>query len=113
MGNEVNYSGDIRSLDSALVNGGCNHNRQFSCHLADQRFGYIDIALHGLFHIFAVRIIISVKNADTVRADNVPALEIVHADTFVYDRAFLFQRDGVIEKLGNAAGIHGDVLVCG
>ena len=53
--------------------------------------GYVDIALHGLSDIFAVGIIFSVKNTDTVYTDDITPLEIVHGDAFVYNGLFFIQ----------------------
>ncbi len=87
--NEIHYSCDGGAVNAAGIKRSGNHDGQFACDFTYQRLGHIYIALHGLFYIFPVRIILAVKNADAVHSDNIPALEIVHGSAFL-DNGFLF-----------------------
>ena len=112
-GNEIDDAYDRRTLDPSFINRGGNHDGKFARYLTDQRFGYVDIALHCLLYVLTVRIVVAVKDTDAVRTDNVSALKSMHTDPFIYDRALFFQRNIRIKQLRYTAGIHGDVLVCG
>ena len=104
---------DGGTLDSVFIQGRRDHNGQFPGNFADQRFRNIDVALHGLFYIFAVGIILSVKNTDAVQADNISALEIVHGGAFIDNGLLFFNRYIRTGQLRNTAGVHSDVLVSG
>ena len=95
------------------IDGRGYHDGQVPCDLADQGFGYIDVPLHGLHDIFPVGVVLAVKNADAVRADDIAPLKAVHLDALFDDRAFFLQRHRCVGQLGNAAGIHGDIFVSG
>ena len=101
------------TVDSVFIKWSRNHNGQLSGNLADQRLRYIDIALHGLLHIFTVRIILSVKNADAVKTNNISPLKIVHGTALVDNGTLLIKRYGRIGQLRDAACVHSHVFVSG
>ena len=83
-------------MDSVCVQRSGHHDGQLSCDFADQRLRYINIALHGLLHIFPVGIILAIENTDAVHADNISPLEVVHGTAFVYDGFFLLGSQSLI-----------------
>ncbi len=93
MRNKIYDSDNGRTLDSVGIKRRCYHNGEFSGNFADEWFRYIDIALHCLFYIFAVGIILAVENAEPVCTDNISPLEIVHGSPFIDNGLFLVERD--------------------
>ena len=79
-------------MDTIGIQRSRHHNGQFSGNLTDQWLRHENIALHGLFYVFAVRIIVSVKNADAVRPDDISPLKIVHGTALVNDGLFFIRR---------------------
>ena len=111
MWNKIDDACNGRTIDPIRIDWRRDHDRQFPCDLADQRLRYIDIALHGLFDIFPVGIILPVKDADPIHTNDISALEIVHGGALTDDGLFLLQRYRRIGQLRDAACIHGNILV--
>ena len=110
---KIDHAHNLAVPASVLVKRRGHHDGQLACDFADQGLGHIDAALHGLLHIFPVRVVVSIKNADAVGSDDVAPLEAVHGDALVDDGALFLQRHLVVGQLRDAAGIHGHVFVGG
>ncbi len=98
-------------LAAAGVDRRSHHDGQLSRHLADQGLGHIDIALHRLLDVFPAGVVVAVKNADAVGADDVAPLEAVHPDALIHYGAFFLHRHSGVGQLRNVARVHGYILV--
>ena len=112
-GDKIDHAHNPGALIAAGVEGGGHHDGQLPRNFADQRLGDIDIALEGLFYIFPVRVVLAVKQADAVGADEVAPLKAVHADPLVHNGPLLIQRNRAVGQLGDTACVHSDVFVGG
>ena len=93
------------------VDGRGHHDRQLPGDFADQGLGDIDVPLHGLLDVFPVGIVLPVKNADTVQADQIAPLEAVEADALVNNGLLFLHRGEGIGQLGNAPRIHRHIFI--
>ena len=111
MGNIVYNPYNIGTVNSLCIERRGHHDGQIAGDFADQRLRHIDIALHGLLYILAVRIVFAVKDTDAVCTDDISPLEIMHGGALVND-GFL-NIDGYIgiRKLWNTACIRCDIFV--
>ena len=98
---------------AAGVDGRGHDDGQLPCDLADQGLGHIHSAAHGLLHILPVRVVVSVKNAPAVEANDIAPLEAVHGHPLVNDAPLDLHRHHAVGQLGDAARIHGHILVRG
>ena len=73
----------------------------------------VDVPLHGLLYVFPGGVVVAVKNADAVRADDVAALEAVHTDTLINHGALFFHGHRRIGQLRNTSRVHCHIFICG
>ena len=110
---EVDHAHDPGAPAALVIDGRGHHDGQLPGNLADQGLGHVDAAAHSLLDVLPVGVVLPVKDAHAVQADNVAPLEAVHPDPLVNDGPLFLHRHGGVRQLGNAPGVHRHVLVGG
>ena len=111
MRNKVYHTGNRGPINPICVDWCRNHDGLFACDFADKRLRNINVPLHRLLHIFPVGIIVPVKNAVPVRADNIAPLEPMHADTLIDDCPLFLHRYRCIRKLWDTSCVHRYIFI--
>ena len=108
---EINHAHNRPPIGFFRVERRRHHDGQLPRNLTDQRLRYKHISLKRLTHILAIGIVFPVKNADTVRGNDISPLETVHLGTLIDDRLLFLHGYIRVGKLRNAPDLYDDILV--
>ena len=101
IGDEIYHADNLAPLNTILPQGGGYHDGQFPGDLTDRGGGEPGVALDGLLEILPVRVVVAVKQAHAVGAQQIAALHAVIICPGVDQALFLSNRNSGVAELRN------------